>query len=347
MNGQVEATTELDLERLAAYLRGHRFDIRGLTARLVSGGRSNLTFLLDVETPQGARRWILRRPPLGHVLATAHDMGREHRVVHALRDSSVPVPRSVVAGADPAVIGAPFYLMEYVEGDILRSDEAVRDLGAQAADVGDSLVDVLAALHAVDPAAAGLSDFGRPQGFMERQVRRWTTQLESSRSRELPRIDDLARALAAAVPAEAPASLIHGDFRLDNCLIRDGRVAAVLDWEMATLGDPLADVALFVVYTGGFTESPGAVIHSPAGVGSFPTTARMLERYVDATGRDLGDFSWYLGFAWFKLAVILEGIHYRNVLGKSASDEFVGVAEAVPFTVERGCAALFDREAPA
>lgn len=336
MSEGARALVDLPLDRLTVYLREHGVETRGLTARLISGGRSNLTYQLSADTPQGPSRWVLRRPPLGHVLATAHDMGRESRVIAALRGTGVPVPSTVVTCGDPDVIGAPFFVMEYVEGDIVRTSQAVVEMGDQALEAARSLVDVLAALHSVDPASVGLADFGRPQGFMARQVRRWTAQLEASRSRELPGLDELARRLAEAVPEPRSTAVLHGDYRLDNCLLRKGQVMAVLDWEMATIGDPLADVSLFAVYTGGFSDLPTDIILSPAGVGSFPSTAALLDRYVAATGGDLGNFSWYLGFAWFKLAVILEGIHYRSVLGMSAGDEFEGIALAVPHVIERG-----------
>lgn len=343
---EAQTSAELPLERLASYLAEQAVPTSSLTAQLISGGRSNLTYRLRAETGQGVEQWILRRPPLGHVLATAHDMGREFRVISALGSTEVPVPAAILACEDSAVIGAPFFIMEHVEGDIVRTTPSLLALGEQGRQAGNSLVDVLAALHAVDADAVGLGDFGRPVGFMARQVRRWTAQLAASRNRELPGLDELADALAGDVPQRTESSLIHGDYRLDNCVLHAGSVVSVLDWEMATLGDPLADVALFAIYTGGFSEFDNDVIHSPAGVGSFPATSELLDRYVAATGHDLENFSWYVGFAWFKLAVILEGIYYRSLLGKSAGDEFRGVAEAVPHAVERGRAALFAGEWP-
>jgi aminoglycoside phosphotransferase (APT) family kinase protein len=230
--------------------------------------------------------------------------------------------------------------MEFVAGEIVRTDGALLELGGEGREAGHSLIDGLAALHAVDPAAVGLADFGRPHGFMTRQVRRWTAQLQASRSRDLPGIEKLSETLAGAVPQHADATLIHGDYRLDNCILRRGQVAAVLDWEMSTLGDPLADLALFAVYTGGFSDFPGHVIHSPAGVGCFPSTGELLDRYVSATGRDLDQFGWYVGFAWFKLAVILEGIHYRYTLGQTVGAGFDRIGELVPVFVENGLTTL-------
>ena len=346
MNDAPRVSADLPLDRLATQLENQGVETRGLTAQLLTGGRSNLTYLVAGDSPQGMRRWVLRRPPLGHVLATAHDMGREFRVISALHGTAVPVPGPVLLCDDPDVIGAPFFVMEYVEGEIIRTEPNLVALGSQGRDAAHSLVDVFAALHAVDADSVGLADFGRPAGFLTRQLRRWTKQLQASQSRELPGIDDLAQVLVDTVPQQAAPTLIHGDYRLDNCILRHGKVAAVLDWEMATVGDPLADVALFAVYSGGFSDIPGDVIHSPAGIGSFPSMAQLLGRYVAASGRELDHFSWYLGFAWFKLAVILEGIHYRNLIGMNTSDEFAAVALAVPHAIERGRAALLHDEWP-
>lgn len=346
MSTESSASVDLPLERLADHLQQQGIEATPVSAELLSGGRSNLSYLVCAEVGGETVRWVLRRPPLGHVLATAHDMRREHRVIAALRPTVVPVPQTVLSCDDPAVLGAPFFVMEYVEGDILGTDEGVLALGHRAREAGVSLVRALGALHSIDPASVGLDDFGRPAGFMSRQVRRWTTQLEASRSRDLPGIDDLARDLADNVPADKDVALIHGDYRLDNCLVRGAEVVSVLDWEMSTLGDPLADVALFAVYSGGFSDVGSNVIHSPAGIGAFPSTTELLDDYVASTGRPLDEFGWYLGFAWFKLAVILEGIHYRSILGLSVRDEFEGVAATVPHAIERGRAALFDNEWP-
>ena len=215
---------------------------RSLSGRVIAGGKSNLTY----EVSDGVRSVIVRRPPLGHVLATAHDMVREHRVITALHDTAVPVPETYGVCPSDDVIGAPFYVMELVAGTPYRFAAQLAPVGAERVrGISERMVDTLVALHSVDPASVGLSDFGRPEGFLERQVRRWNRQLDASRSRDLPGIDELYERLAASVPTQGDPTIVHGDFRLDNLLVSDDdEVAAVLDWEMATLGDPLTDVAL-------------------------------------------------------------------------------------------------------
>ncbi len=240
----------LDLDRLTAYLDQATPDLVAgpLSAELVTGGRSNLTYYLG----DGTHEWVLRRPPLGHVLSTAHDMGREFRVLSALAKTTVPVPATIHLCPDPEPLGAPFYVMARVPGVVLRSQEQCAALGqARCRSLGERLVDVLAELHTVDPDTVGLADFGRPQGYLTRQVARWRKQLDASRSRDVAGIDELHDRLAASVPESSRFSLLHGDYRLDNVLVdpQVPDITAVLDWEMATLGDPLADVGLLVVYT--------------------------------------------------------------------------------------------------
>ena len=328
-----ELATVRDL--LAAHVR----QVGPLRASLLAGGRSNLTYTIT----DGARRWVLRRPPLGHVLATAHDMRREYRVMRALAPTAVPVPCPVFEHADPDVLGAPFYVMELVEGTIYRTAADLARLDAAGARrLGYAFVDSLAALHLVDPAAVGLADFGRPEGYLGRQVARWTKQLASSRSREVPGFDDLAARLVDDVPTTQRASIVHGDFRLDNAIVAaddPGRVSAVLDWEMATLGDPLADLALFGLYWEGWGGLDNPVAATPAQHG-FPSAAALRRRYADRTGLDLGDDAWYTAFACFKFAVICEGIHYRHVQGLTVGDGFEQIGALVPELVRRGLAAL-------
>ncbi|NUO34076.1 MAG: phosphotransferase family protein, partial [Dermatophilaceae bacterium] len=210
----------LPLERLATWLGSAAPGLLDgpLSGRVVAGGKSNLTY----EVGDGTRTVIVRRPPLGHVLATAHDMSREHRVITALRDTDVPVPTTYAVCPDPDVIGAPFYVMERVAGTPYRFAAQLAALGHERVRaVSERMVDTLVALHAVDPVSVGLGDFGRPDGFLERQVRRWKQQLDASRSRELPGIDDLHRRLAEAVPAQGDPAIVHGDVRLDNLIVTD------------------------------------------------------------------------------------------------------------------------------
>lgn len=327
----------LDLDRLHGHLARERPDLAAgpLTAELIVGGRSNLTYLVT----DGQREWVLRRPPLGHVLATAHDVGREHRVITALADTAVPVPATVLHCTDTDVLGAPFFLMEKVEGTVYRDPGQARHLSpAQRWELAYALVHTLAQLHRVDPATVALGDFGRPDGFLARQVRRWSGQLGASRSRPLPGIDDLATRLAATVPRGATAGIVHGDYRLDNLLVRDTSIVAVLDWEMSTLGDPLTDLGLLLVYWDRLADNP--VVSGAGARHGFPPGSTLAHWYAMATGADLSALDWYVAMASFKLAVILEGIHYRYTLGKTVGEGFDQIGPMVPPLVERGLEAV-------
>ncbi|MFH8728442.1 phosphotransferase family protein [Streptomyces termitum] len=329
----------LDPERLRRHLDRERPGLVAgpLEARLIEGGRSNLTYVVT----DGTGRWVVRRPPLGHVLATAHDMRREHRVITALGPSAVPVPGTVLLCEDEEVLGAPFYVMEFVEGTPYRSASQLAPLGPErtrAAVLG--LVDTLVDLHAVDPAEAGLADFGRPEGFLDRQLRRWGKQLAASRGRELPGIEELHAALGRALPASPAPAVVHGDYRLDNALVGDDdRIRAVLDWEMSTLGDPLTDLGLLVMYSTPL-DLPGSPISTTATAAGHPAAAELVERYAARSGRDVSALSWYTAFAWFKLAVILEGIHYRYTLGQTVGAGFDRIGELVPVFIEHGLTTL-------
>ena len=325
----------LDLDRLRDYLGSSA----ELTGRMFAGGRSNLTYAVT----DGEHRWVLRRPPLGHVLPTAHDMAREHRVLEALSKAGFPAPRPVLLCTDTEVIGAPFYLMEHVDGTIYRDVRALQAIGPdQVRTLVLSLVDTLADLHALDPYAIGLGDFGRPEGFNARQVSRWKKQLDASRSRDVPGIEELHARLAVDIPAGGPGTVVHGDFRLDNVLIGDDlSINAVLDWEMSTLGDPLSDVALMLIYAGlplqvGGDGRPTA----PLTVPGHPTVAELSARYAERSRRDVSDLHWYVGFAAFKLAVILEGVHYRYVQGQTVGEGFETIGDLVAPLVMRGHRAL-------
>lgn len=309
-----------------------------LTGRVVAGGKSNLTY----EVGDGTSTVIVRRPPLGHVLATAHDMVREHRVISALRDTAVPVPRTYAVCEDPEVVGAPFYVMERVDGTPYRFEAQLRPLGAQRVrGISERMVDTLVALHAVDPGSVGLADFGRPEGFLERQVRRWKQQLDASRSRELPGIDELHERLAGSVPAQGDTTIVHGDFRLDNLLVTaDDQVSAVLDWEMATLGDPLTDVALLEAYQRLPLLMDSVAVSDVSRAPGFISGPELRQRYAAASGRDLGHLAFHLGLAYFKLAVILEGIHYRYTQGQTVGSGFAGIGEATVPLVTAGLAAV-------
>jgi aminoglycoside phosphotransferase (APT) family kinase protein len=307
-------------------------------ASLFDGGKSNLTYRIT----DGSRHWVLRRPPLGHVLATAHDMAREYRVMSALAQTAVPVPAMVMLCEDTSVIGAPFYVMEYVEGSILRHSKDMADLDdLQRTVLAHQLIDTLADLHEVDPAQVGLGGFGHPDGFLERQVRRWTMQLERSRTRDLSGIDDLASELARRVPVSQRASVVHGDYRLDNVIVGpDQQIRAVLDWEMATLGDPLCDLGLLPVYA---VPAPGVAGIVSDGMGphnGFPSMESLIARYADRSGLDVSALPWYTALGYYKLAVICEGIHYRYVAGQTVGAGFDQIGSIVEPLVIAGRDAL-------
>jgi aminoglycoside phosphotransferase (APT) family kinase protein len=329
----------LDLDRLRGLLERERPGlVHGpLTGRLIEGGRSNLTYAVS----DGTARWVVRRPPLGHVLATAHDMRREHRVISALHPTEVPVPGPVLLCEDENVLGAPFYVMEFVEGTPYRTAEQLAVLGAERTrEAVLSLVDTLVGLHSVDPAEVGLADFGRPEGFLDRQLRRWGKQLDASRNRDLAGVDELHAALGRHLPASAAPAVVHGDYRLDNVLIgADDKIEAILDWEMSTLGDPLTDLGLLAMYSTplGMTDSPVSTTAEAAG---HPSPAELIERYAARSGRDVTAVSWYTAFAWFKLAVILEGIHYRYTLGQTVGHGFDRIGDLVPVFIEHGLTTL-------
>jgi aminoglycoside phosphotransferase (APT) family kinase protein len=322
----------VDLARLTAYFGAHVSGAdasRPLRATLIAGGRSNLTYSLT----DGAHRWVLRRPPLGHVLPTAHDMAREYRVLRALAGTAVPVPTTYALCEDVEVNGAPFYVMEQVDGVVYRDAAALAALSPdQARRCSDELVDVLAAIHAVDYEAVGLGDFGRPDGYLERQVRRWGEQWERSKTEDLPAVDELARRLRNALPRSGPPTIVHGDYRLDNTMMAPddpGQIVAVLDWEMSTLGDPLADLGLFLLYWGQADAqviATGAAIEAQDG---FATRDEVVERYARVSGRPVDALDWYVVFASYKLAIIVEGINARYRMGKTVGEGFEAMGQMV------------------
>jgi aminoglycoside phosphotransferase (APT) family kinase protein len=321
----------VDVPRVSEWLSGNidgavapfRFD-------LIAGGRSNLTFAVRGADGQ---RFVLRRPPLGHVLATAHDMAREHRILSAVGATSVPVPQVLGLCTDPEVNGPPFYVMRFVDGVVLDSPERGQELSVQTRrHVAEHLFDVLADLHAIDVDAVGLGELARREGYVERQVKRWSTQWESSKTRELPAIDEVARRLRMRIPTQVGASIVHGDYRFGNCLvdIGAGRIAAVLDWELCTLGDPLADVGYLGVYWfTGDTETLRA--NDPTPAGGFPAYEELVDRYSRRAGRDVTDVGYYIAFSCFRLAVISEGVYARylhGAMGDVAEADYVVFKDA-------------------
>ncbi|MEZ5320668.1 MAG: phosphotransferase family protein [Microthrixaceae bacterium] len=302
----------------------------------MTGGHSNLTFVVGDE--EGGR-WVLRRPPLGHVLATAHDMAREHRIISALAGTQVPVPAVVGLCEDDSVNGAPFYVMDYVQGTVVRDRATAESLADTArTNASRSLVDVLAALHRVDPDRVGVGDLGRRDGYVERTLRRWYGQAEATRADgadiDLHHVDAVHDVLVRHLPDQVGVSIVHGDYRLDNCLLHDdGSVAAVLDWELCTLGDPLADVGLLLVY---WTD-PGtqAVLPqaSPTALAGFMSRERLLERYAEASGRDISGIDYYIALGYWKLTCIIAGVYARYAAGAMGTTDEQQV---------RGFAEMFD-----
>jgi aminoglycoside phosphotransferase (APT) family kinase protein len=305
----------IDRERVTEWLVAN---IEGATApfefSLITGGRSNLTFTV---TDANGTKYVLRRPPTGAVLATAHDMAREYRIISAVGQTDVPVPPALGVCVDEAVNGAPFYVMGFVDGVVLDSvDKGAAMAPELRRSAGLHLIDVLADLHAVDVDDVGLGDLAKREGYIERQVKRWSTQWDKSKTRDLPAVDEVARRLAQRMPTQQGVSIAHGDYRFGNVLTDTarGRVAAVLDWELCTLGDPLADVGYIGVYWADpGTEQPRP--NDPTGIEGFPAYAELLERYASRTGRDLSEIDYYIAFGSWRLAVISEGVYARYLHG--------------------------------
>jgi aminoglycoside phosphotransferase (APT) family kinase protein len=330
----------VDCERVAGWLAPLVGGLDGpLRAELIEGGRSNLTYYVSDAT----RSWVLRRPPLAHVLPTAHDMGREHRVLSALGPTPIPVPQVIGLCEDPDVLGVTFYVMERVDGHIVRDriPAAYPDTAKTRGQMSHVLVDTLAALHAIVPEQVGLEGFGKPQGFLERQLRRWWTQWEFSKTRELPAIEDLRRRLEAGLPASGPSGIVHGDYRLDNLLLAlddPGRITAILDWEMCTLGDPLADLGLLLVYWADRDDPPEiteAFSLSPITVqDGFLTRDELVAAYARRSERDLAALDWYICLGFYKLAIVAEGIHARFLMGMTVGEGFEHMGPRVPHLVD-------------
>ena len=344
----------LDLQRLADYLAAASPGIvePPFTAEVIAGGRSNLTYLVHGARADGRSASsraegtvVLRRPPLAHVLPTAHDMAREYRVIAALHPTGFPVPVPLHLCQDPEPIGAPFYLMSFVDGRVLRASADLDTLAPESCrHAGEILVDTLVALHATEPAAIGLADFGRPEGYLERQVRRWHQQWEASKTRELATLEECAERLRKEVPTPSRATIVHGDYRLDNVMVDHDvrRILAVLDWEMATLGDPLADLGLMVVYTKLAADglSPTQPVFGPAQ--GFLSADEMVDRYgrLAPDSGAVDQIGWYVALGYYKLAIISEGIHARFLMGMTVGEGFGAIGERVPKLIDRALLAL-------
>jgi aminoglycoside phosphotransferase (APT) family kinase protein len=333
----------IDRERVTEWMVANTAPVEPpLEFELIAGGRSNLTFKV---TDAAGRRMVLRRPPVSHVLATAHDMGREHRIISALRDSPVPVPNAVGFCDDPDVNGAPFYVMDFMDAHILHTVEEVEalwDVETQTAAAHD-LVDVLVALHALDPDAIGLGDLGKREDYIGRQLKRWYGQFQGSQDqareagvhREAAIVHEVHDELVARKPEQLGAVIAHGDYRLDNCMFHDtGKVAAVLDWELCTLGDPLADLGTMLIYWTDRGEERMGMRPATTSPG-FPDRAGVAARYAERSGRDISLLPYYMAFGHWRLACIIEGVYVRYATG-AMGDQQAG-AEMMAGEVIRRC----------
>lgn len=338
-------TTEIkgvDVPNVTAWLEANVAGTKGpFTFDLIAGGHSNLTYGV---TDAAGRRLVLRRPPLGHVLATAHDMGREHRIISALGPTDVPVANAVGLCTDDSVNGAPFYVMDFVPGRVLRDASAAEAIDVDARRrASHSIADTLARIHSVDLEAVGLSDLGKHDGYIERQLKRWYGQFQQSQTRDLPNVDQVHDVLRSRIPEQGPATIVHGDYRLDNCMTDDaGDVIAVLDWEICTLGDPLADVGLLMVYWTEADDSHGMLLTAPTTAEGFLTRKEVLDRYAESSGRDLSHIDFYIAFGYWKLACIVEGVYARYVGGAMGQDAtgFEGFAIQVERCAEAAAEAV-------
>jgi aminoglycoside phosphotransferase (APT) family kinase protein len=327
----------VDVAKVSRWLEDNVAGARGpFHFTVIAGGHSNLTY--QVDAADGAR-FVLRRPPLGHVLASAHDMGREHRLIHALQDSAVPVAPALGYCDDVDVNGAPFYVMGFVDGIVVRDEATARTRLSDAARrrASESIVDTMAAIHAVDLERVGLADLGKHDGYIARQLKRWYGQWNAQKTRDIHAIDAVHDELSRRIPEQGPATIVHGDYRLDNCMVADdGEVVAVLDWEICTLGDPLADVGMLQVYWTGPNDAPSAWQGSATNAPGFLGRAEMAARYAEVSGRDLSELPFYTAFAFWKLACILEGVYARYVGGALGERS---EAELAPFVTQVDAAA--------
>ncbi len=335
---------ELDLTRLEPYLRQHLPDLEGpLSVAQFPHGHSNLTYLLRL----GDRELVLRRPPFGNQVKTAHDMSREYRVLDKLSAVYPPAPRPYLYCADDTVLGAPFYVMERRRGIILRrgSASAFQPDAETVRRLCLALIDNLARLHALDYRAAGLGDLGKPEGYVMRQVTGWINRYRNAQTDAVTAMDTLAEWLPGHMPPETGAALIHNDYKYDNLLLDPAdltRVVAVLDWEMATVGDPLMDLGTSLGYwvEAGDAEAMRAFAVGPTALPGSLTRRELIDRYAAQTGRAVGDMLFYYAFGLYKIAVIVQQIYARYVRGHTKDERFARLNEWVAATSRQALTAV-------
>jgi aminoglycoside phosphotransferase (APT) family kinase protein len=324
----------VDAEALAAWLAENLGTTGEVEVTRHQAGHSNETFFITV----GDQSFVLRRPPRGAFLPTAHDVGREYRVLSALSSTPVRSPGTIAECRDESVIGAPFYLMEMVSGVVIRTEIPDTFTEEHRGRIGDELVDALVELHAVDPAECGLEGFGKPSGYLERQLRRWKGQMELTLpyTRPLPDLEAVGDWLASAVPESQRATIVHGDYKLDNVVFSNDtspRLVSILDWEMSTLGDPLADVGWMASFWLAPGEADGTLfadLNQVTTLPGFRSRDDLIERYASSTGLDVSRLDWYVVLAIWKLAILLEGSYARHLSGVTDDPFFARMEEGVP-----------------
>ena len=327
----------IDKDNVTAWLREH---VPGFEPPvhyyLIAGGHSNLTFRCEDE--QGVN-CVLRRPPLGHVLESAHDMGREYKIISALADTKVPVPRTFGLCTDPAVNGADFYVMSFVDGLVLNDSVVGEEVLTRYREaIGIHVIDILCELHTLDPDSVGLGDLGRKEAYLERQIKRWPIW---HGFHEIPEMEAAAKILVESMPAQIGATIVHGDYRLGNMIVRGSLVKAVLDWELCTLGDPLADVGYLLnnwVSPGEVARGPGD--QSPTAAGGYPSREELCEIYTKRTGRDLSNINYYRAFSHWRLAAIGQGVYKRYLVGAMGEGRGVDLERQKQGVQQRAAAAL-------
>jgi aminoglycoside phosphotransferase (APT) family kinase protein len=331
--GPVRLGEELDIPALQTCLQGRLPDLHGdLVVSQFPGGHSNLTYLLRF----GARELVLRRPPNGVAIRSAHDMGREYRILSRLVDVYPRVPRPLLYYPDIDVLGAPFYVMKRIPGLILRAKppEGIDLSSASMQRLSESFIDNLAEIHAVDLQAAGLGDLGKPQGYVERQISGWTQRYHNAQTDDIPAMKSVAGWLASHMPPESGAALIHNDYKYDNLLLNPEKISeirGVLDWEMATIGDPLMDLGTTIGYWVQATDPP-ALQQARMGLTHLPgnlTRKQLVSRYAQKSGRDVSEMLFYYVYALFKIAVIVQQIYHRYQAGHSQDRRFASMIELV------------------